>query len=691
MFLRLCILLSCILTWSVALISPQWQDLTVLVEPVELAGQILEPEVYIRADPGTNGSDSVINSKPTDNTGLTWNDAVGKGNNIDKLLNVDDLSQCGIAQSNFTKWEALAENGWSKQYQGSPKDDDKNVANWKHAAEKLGWSTDGQKNVQYNFEQVDNVTIDGKIYKGSGVLYSNVMHTDGGIFALQSFSPHNKGASQAPSLDGSPGQELVPLQTWADVSFLEWIDVCKGDDKCVKGLKMITKCHAQSNATMQIASQALGGTENWSAWPGKTFNKDSEQFAALMATPSGRGVAWLLLSHRKQLGWKSVSKINLWSEADHDSKSNYYTFELEDGVPQTKSTRSTGPEESSNVRAVQRHAERDAKNNDSSIVYDSDSVSARYEELFVSDHNYSYDQAQNIGGYLVNLTKLDAEESCVQQSQWKFSDLKSNGWDSTTSKLDDKATLGSLNTIFSDAKLSFDDETPEHTVWEHARSSDISGKTHPATHAKYDALYSKHAIAVLGVSSPASTLQKDEKELLPPLKALSDVLWLQWADWSNAKKNDIKDLRFIVVYQATNSYTTRIVGQIFNNQTPPKYPGKNFESDSKELRALLASPHGQVIVWLLSQHKSELGTKTVKSVQIWNEQQPCILFEISSLDTNDNKKSTSRSEAERRSLFLRADSWEQSVAKGKAFLDMLKCGSGRPSEFTSGTQRGYQR
>jgi hypothetical protein len=509
------------------------------------------------------------------------------------------------------------------------------------------------------------------------------MQTDGGIFTLQSFSPRNKGASQAPSLDGSPWHELVPLQTWADVSFLEWIDACKGDDKCVKGLKMITKCHVQSNATMQIASQALGGIEKWAAWPGQTSNKDSEQFAALMATQSGRDVAWLLLSHRKQLGWKSVSKINLWSDADHGSKSNYYTFQLKDGVPQTRSARSTVPEELSSVYAVERHTERDVKNNDSSIIYDSDSVSARYEELFASDHDYSYDQAHKIAGYLVNLTKSSAEQSCVQQSQWKFSDLKSNGWDSTTSKLDDKAALDSLKAIFSNVKLSIDDETPEHTVWEHARSSDVNGKTYPATHAKYDALYSKHAIALIGANSPASALQKDEKELLPSLKALSDVLWLQWADWSNTRKTVIKDLRFIVVYQATNSYTTRFVGQIFNTQTPLKYPGKTFESDGKELRALLASPHGQGIIWLLSQHKSELGTKTVKSVQIWKDQQLCILFEILSLDDNDNEESVADSEAERRSLLPRADSWEQTVTKGKAFLDMLKCGCGTPSEFTS--------
>jgi hypothetical protein len=234
---------------------------------------------------------------------------------------------------------------------------------------------------------------------------------------------------------------------------------------------------------------------------------------------------------------------------------------------------STVPEELSSVYAVERHTERDVKNNDSSIIYDSNSVSARYEELFASDHDYSYDQAHKIGGYLVNLTKSSAEQSCVQQSQWKFSDLKYNGWDSTTSKLDDKAALDSLKAIFSSVKLSIDDETPEHTVWEHARSSDVNGKTYPATHAKYDALYSKHAIALIGANSPASALQKDEKELLPSLKALSDVLWLQWADWSNARKTVIKDLRFIVVYQATNSYTTRLVGQIFNTQTPLKYPG----------------------------------------------------------------------------------------------------------------------
>lgn len=398
-----------------------------------------------------------------------------------------------------------------------------------------------------------------------------------------------------PPVDGSPGNELVPLQTWADVTFLGWADACKGNEKCVKGLKVITKCHSQSNATMRIADQALGGTDGWGLWPGKSFSKGSDQFAALMATQSGRGVAWLLLTHREQLGWKSVKSVNLWSEKDHNSELNYYTFQLEDRADNESSSsrraRSAVSERLLPEPVVQHHSRRDTQSNQSRIVYDGDSPSVNYAEIFASDHDYSYDQAQNIGAILVNLTQTSAEQACVQQSQWQFSDLASNRWNASTAKLNDTAALDSLRTVFADAKLSMDDEAPEHAVWEHSAAGSVNGTAYPATHAKNDALFSKHAIVLLGAFSPVS--QNDGKGLLPPLKALSDVLWLQWADMSNAKKTDVKDLRFIEVFRATNPYTTRMIGQIFGGQAPPSYPGKSFGVNSKELQALLASPHGQ--------------------------------------------------------------------------------------------------
>lgn len=287
--------------------------------------------IYTRQDSATNNSDDVVQSKPTDDDkSLTWDRAVGKGKNILKLLDTDDLSGCDIPQPSFTKWEALANNGWSKRYQGAPKADSDNGSDWRYAAKNLKFSNDDKTNIQYDYGQLDKVTLNGTNYQSSGGIYSNVMNTDGGIFALQGFSPRTRGASQKPPIDGSSGHELVPLQTWADVAFLEWVDACNGDEKCIKGLTMVTKCHTTSNTTIQIGSQALGGTDKWSAWPGQSFSNDSQQFAALMSTPAGRGVAWMLLTHREQLGWKSVRSVDLWAGADNSSESNYYTFTLED-------------------------------------------------------------------------------------------------------------------------------------------------------------------------------------------------------------------------------------------------------------------------------------------------------------------------------------------------------------------------
>lgn len=94
------------------------------------------------------------------------------------------------------------------------------------------------------------------------------------------------------------------------------------------------------------------------------------------------------------------------------------------------------------------------------------------------------------------------------------------------------------------------------------------------------------------------------------------------------------------------------------------------------------------VAWLLSQHKSYLGTKVVKSVQIWNDQQPCLLFQIASFQTNATQDtaddgSTNGRRAVRKSLSARAVPWGEAVDKGRRLLDMLTCGSGTPSPFTS--------
>ena len=505
-----------------------------LHDSAESVSRALEVALLHTRSDSDNDSTIVINNRPTETDNkLTWELAIGKGGNLVKLLDSAEPSQCGVEQSQFTDWKQLSENGWSKQYQGSPKaetkESEKSMRSWREAAKALKFSTDDQKNIQYTFWQDKNAIVKGKTYRSSGGLYSNIINTGGAIFTLENTSPRTRGATQTPPLNGTPGNELVPLQTWADVVFLQLVDACKGDQECIKGLKLVVKCHPENNVTNRVATQALGGPAEWTKWPGKNFSKQSQQFAALMATPSGRGVAWLLLTHREQLGWKNVESVDIWSEKSHDSKQTLYAFNLKDKAENKQSSvRSIRNVNVSVSRTIGGNSiadrSRDDLRNGSSIVYDDDKGTHSYKELYQSDHDYDTKQAEAVGSYLVGLTQTSLNGSCVQQSKWKFSDLQSNGWTSSTGKIGDSRALDGLNQVLSDAKFPKEKEHPKRTTWKHDTEKTIGGQSYPATHAEYDAVYSKHSIVILGVSDLVEIQSEDKDKIFPPLKTLSDVL-----------------------------------------------------------------------------------------------------------------------------------------------------------------------
>lgn len=161
----------------------------------------------------------------------------------------------------------------------------------------------------------------------------------------------------------------------------------------------------------------------------------------------------LVVAHpsRPVFGWKSVKSVNLWSDKDHNAESNHYTFQLEDRTDSPDASKQLVRSEKPDIEFdAQANLKRQSQGNESRIAYNTGS--ANYADLYASDHNYNYDEAQNIGAYLLNLTKSPAEQSCVQQSQWQFSDLPANGWTASTTELNDTAPLDTLQTIFSDAK-----------------------------------------------------------------------------------------------------------------------------------------------------------------------------------------------------------------------------------------------
>ena len=58
--------------------------------------------------------------------------------------------------------------------------------------------------------------------------------------------------------------------------------------------------------------------EYWAPGPeGFTWAAETEA-KALLGTPNGSGIAWLLIQHKRQLGWKMVDSVTLFWKDGHE-------------------------------------------------------------------------------------------------------------------------------------------------------------------------------------------------------------------------------------------------------------------------------------------------------------------------------------------------------------------------------------
>ena len=115
--------------------------------------------------------------------------------------------------------------------------------------------------------------------------------------------------------EGQTSPRIVPLRQWSDVVFLEWQQLCvapssKGD---IKGLRYIFRLLISNPDSQALMSKALENVgAKISQWPGQDFGRSTKAFKALLGSPNGSGVAWLLINHKEQLGKKTVWKITVF-------------------------------------------------------------------------------------------------------------------------------------------------------------------------------------------------------------------------------------------------------------------------------------------------------------------------------------------------------------------------------------------
>lgn len=152
-------------------------------------------------------------------------------------------------------------------------------------------------------------------YQDSGGEYGLGINTVAGyLMALHSECPRearDDGGGLA------PWKPLPDLQHWADVAFIAYKEQCKLDSVLVTGLRYVFRCEIKNEETLKVIRAICD------RFPGlpltmnmMTFDASSAQGKALIATPNGAGVVWMLLRHRQYLGKMLIKQVILMANPE---------------------------------------------------------------------------------------------------------------------------------------------------------------------------------------------------------------------------------------------------------------------------------------------------------------------------------------------------------------------------------------
>ncbi|EDU43951.1 conserved hypothetical protein [Pyrenophora tritici-repentis Pt-1C-BFP] len=158
--------------------------------------------------------------------------------------------------------------------------------------------------VTYNQESV----VGDKEYTKLYATFRNVVDRPNGFLVATENTKYDR-----------PTQPEV-LNYWSDIAFLAWTEPVADEEKRGGDLNYVLRWTITNRDTVVVTSKLLTDyraeeeeDEEWvPVWPGISFDADSEQAHALLGTPNGSGVAWLLVQHKRQLGHKVVKKVTLF-------------------------------------------------------------------------------------------------------------------------------------------------------------------------------------------------------------------------------------------------------------------------------------------------------------------------------------------------------------------------------------------
>lgn len=165
----------------------------------------------------------------------------------------------------------------------------------------------------------------------TGAKWNNIVNEKAGLLiALDNIGPAHKVAAELAKMRVRPTEiPLLPkLQKWSDAAYLQW-QSCTPSTQ----LRYVLRANIHNADTIAVMSRILGvpannatvmadGGMSWLTrphWPGLSFGTEQEEAQALLGTPNGCGVGWLLAQRKTELGHKVIDKVTIFfSELDHE-------------------------------------------------------------------------------------------------------------------------------------------------------------------------------------------------------------------------------------------------------------------------------------------------------------------------------------------------------------------------------------
>ncbi|KAI4187808.1 MAG: hypothetical protein L6R41_002575 [Letrouitia leprolyta] len=140
---------------------------------------------------------------------------------------------------------------------------------------------------------------------------------------------------------------------------------------------------------------------------------------------------------------------------------------------------------------------------------------------------------------------------------------------------------------------------------------DSSGHANtPATGGHYHNDFIPNGNTIISESNYSPRFKVGPNAEVPPLWRWSDIIWLLWT--GEKGEEEAHQLRYIFHTAITTNTTRHVmeyIGGVQQDRLSLLWPGRGFNMSSREGRALLATPHGAGITYLIADHSDVLGRK----------------------------------------------------------------------------------